>query len=323
RAGKSVLARGLPMMKRFLQNIQEIRGLEHGVRESDAYHWKGRQREQLVLVFLRKTVGTCVGGLALGGTGHWEKNGRTARKSTIQFFVPELPPCPIQTPNLKSLQLKTQQTRSGFYYSPYLLSSDVYVDPNITVDALLYTALNLRNDPFGSPLTTPPSSRCASPKPAPFAQPPSEVTIPVQVQPQDGLSGQNTDGSSKKKRKRRKRKKNVGPEEEAGNEEEAKEADKGESVEERSAPGSTQQRSHVQRRLKRQKTEQPLLLTQSDESLEKLARKHASRLFPSSVNAENASPLDDLRFLAQSTGYQGNPFIGLGNPEADVPAPEN
>ncbi|KAL0564418.1 hypothetical protein V5O48_017625 [Marasmius crinis-equi] len=49
----------------------------------------------------------------------------------------------------------------------------------------------------------------------------------------------------------------------------------------------------------------------------------ASRLFPSSTNTENAFPFDNLRSLAQSTGYQGNPFVGLGNPEAKVSAPEN
>ncbi|KAL0574401.1 hypothetical protein V5O48_007559, partial [Marasmius crinis-equi] len=156
------------------------------------------------------------------------------------------PPTQFQAGSLRSI-FEPRQTRSGSYYSPYLLSSDVYADPNVTVDALLYTALNLLDDPFASPLTTPPSSPCASPEPSPFPQLPPEVTIPVQVEPQEGSSEQTNGGLSKKKRKRRGKKKGVVSREEAGSEETAKEAGKGEldeESEERPASGKTQQRSH-------------------------------------------------------------------------------
>ncbi|KAL0566703.1 hypothetical protein V5O48_015299 [Marasmius crinis-equi] len=197
-----------------------------------------------------------------------------------------------QADGIRSI-LNSRQTRSGFYYSPYLMSSDVYINPNVTVDALLYTALNLQDDPFGSPLSTPPSSRSASPEPR-------------------------LGRSAEEKAKRKKKRKNAD-----GDEKAAEEGSVGELAEEGSTTEKTQQRSHVQRRHKRQKTEPSLLFTQSDESLESLARKHAARLFPSSANVKNAHPADNLRYLAQSTAYQGNPFTSLGNPEANIPAPEN
>ncbi|KAL0570106.1 hypothetical protein V5O48_011856 [Marasmius crinis-equi] len=195
------------------------------------------------------------------------------------------------------------------------MTSDVYVDPNVHVDTLLYSALNLCNDPFGSPLTTPSSSRSSSPEPTPLQQLPPEVTVPVSletntpIEQEEMTSPSSVTAASTKKRKRRGKKKKL----QSAEEEVA-------SMGEREEPPKKQQRSHVQRRKKR--NQEPPLFTQSDDTLEELARKHANRLFPSSTHTESTLPANDLRTLAQSTGYQGNPFTGLGNPSLGAPAPE-
>ncbi|KAL0571335.1 hypothetical protein V5O48_010633 [Marasmius crinis-equi] len=218
-----------------------------------------------------------------------------------------------QVGDLRSI-FDSRQTRSGSYYSPYLLSGDAYVDPNVQVDTLLFNALHLHDDPFGSPLSTPPSSRCTSPEPTEFTQLPPEVAVSVHKEPQEQGSISSAGKSSKRKRKRKSKKKAVEAErveedaiEESGQEETA----------------VKQQRSHVQRQKKRQKNDpNGILFTQTDEALEQLAEKYAGRLFPDSYKTENKFPTNQLQAIAQSTGYQGNPYVGLGNPSFDIPAPE-
>ncbi|KAL0563923.1 hypothetical protein V5O48_018137, partial [Marasmius crinis-equi] len=67
-------------------------------------------------------------------------------------------------------------TRQGSFYSPYTIDNDV------TLDALLFAAANREDDPFGSPLSTPPSSRPPSPVPEDNVQglvPEDDVQEPV------------------------------------------------------------------------------------------------------------------------------------------------
>ncbi|KAL0564650.1 hypothetical protein V5O48_017391 [Marasmius crinis-equi] len=56
------------------------------------------------------------------------------------------------------LKIPPFKTRQGSFYSPYTIENEV------TLDALLFAAANRQDDPFGSPLTTPSSSRAPSPE---------------------------------------------------------------------------------------------------------------------------------------------------------------
>ncbi|KAL0565962.1 hypothetical protein V5O48_016051 [Marasmius crinis-equi] len=197
----------------------------------------------------------------------------------------------------------TRTTRSGALFSPYV------VETGVEFRSLLQSALNRQEDPFSSPLSTPPSSRSSTPEPSHSSTPepgPSSddpassmttITAPS-TSGHEGLRGfkgkreEQTNGGEGRKVKQSNGKK------------------KRKRSEEEMAKSKLRGKQHKKRR-RQKKT--AVLLCQDSKTLRSIAHEYGSKHYEPATKTANANeiPISALREAAASTAFIGNPKTTL------------
>ncbi|KAL0566048.1 hypothetical protein V5O48_015966 [Marasmius crinis-equi] len=182
--------------------------------------------------------------------------------------------------------------KASSFYSPYL------IDNNVTLDALLFAAANRQDDPFGSPLSSAPSSRAPSPEP--------EDDEPDTVSTANPSPPKPTTDKGMKRAAQDDDDVDLGEQpENKGNEQIQKPPKK--SPEERSK--GSKARGHANRARKRHKTTAELC-SNLDYLLD-LAKKHGEQHYKRSAEQECDVDGAVLESRATSTGYVGNAKVEL------------
>ncbi|KAL0567205.1 hypothetical protein V5O48_014793 [Marasmius crinis-equi] len=214
-----------------------------------------------------------------------------------------------------------RQTRSGNFFSPFV------VDTTVEFDSLLRSAAERHEDALDSPLSTPPTSRAASPAPTSRTTTPETTQLEELLEDHtqslvdggveeteedpDAAHGRCTQGQRRRRRQKRKldELQEVPP---ALSREEVEQRAKAKKCKLDEALAESKARSHRNRAKKRKGRLAALLLCPDEATLKSIARAHGKRHYPHSEKAETKVAAEKLRKGAASTGY-------IGNPKAELP----